>query len=63
MENKNKIKRISKSQSKHNEFEEYEKCLYGKKIPRESNNYILRSINHEMQLREITKKPKAIFFR
>ena len=49
-ENKNKIKGISKSQSKHIEFEEYKKCLDGEEYQRECKNYILRSINHEMHL-------------
>ena len=47
-ENKNKIKGVSKSQSKHNKFEEYRKRLDGKEYQRECKNYILRSINHGM---------------
>ena len=52
IESKNKIKGISKFQSKHVEFEEYKNCLDGKEYQRECNNYILRSIDHEMHLRE-----------
>ena len=52
---KNKIKGVSKSQSKHIKFEEYKKCLDGKEYQRECDNYILRSINHEMYLQEIKK--------
>ena len=37
-ENKNKIKGISKSQSKHNKFEEYYNCLFGKEYQKECNN-------------------------
>ena len=51
----NKLKGISKSQSKHNKFEEFYKCLFGGEYHNECNNYILRSINHEMYLQE-TKK-------
>ena len=55
-ENKNKIKGISKSQSKHIEFEEYYNCLFGGEYQKECNNFIIRSINHEMVLQEIKKR-------
>ena len=61
IENKNKMKRFSKSQSKHIKFEEYRKCLDGEEYQRECNNYILRSINHEMHLQEIKKSTLSIF--
>ena len=60
-ENKNKIKGISKSQSKHIKFEEYYICLFGRKYQKECNNYIIRSINHEMVLQEIKKSTLSIF--
>ena len=60
-ENKNKIKRISKSQSKHIKFEEYYNCLFGKEYQKECNNYIIRSINHEMVLQEVKKSTLSIF--
>ena len=60
-ENKNKIKGISKSQSKHNKFEEYKKCLDGEEYRKECNNYILRSINHDMHLQEMKKLTLSIF--
>ena len=60
-ENKNKIKGISKSQSKHIKFEEYYNCLFGKENQRECNNYIIRSINHEMVLQEMRKSTLSIF--
>ena len=60
-ENKNKIKGISKSQSKHIKFEEYYNCLFGKEYQRECNNYIIRSINHEMLLQEVKKSTLSIF--
>ena len=37
---KNKLKDISKSQSKNIKFEEYYNCLFGGKFQKESNNYI-----------------------
>ena len=60
-EDKNKIKRISKSQSKHIKFEEYYNCLFGKEYQKECNNYIIRSINHKMILQEIKKSTLSIF--
>ena len=58
---KNKLKGISKSQSKHFKFEEYKKCLDGEEHQRECNNYIIRSINHEMHLQEVKKSILPIF--
>ena len=52
---KNKLKGISKSQSKHIKFEEYYNCLFGGKYKKECNNYILRSNSHEMHLEGIKK--------
>ena len=60
-ENKNKIKGFSKSQSKHIKFEEYYNCLFGGEYQRECNNYIIRSINHEMVLQEVKKSTLSIF--
>ena len=60
-ENKNKMKDISKSQSKHIKFEKYKKCLDGDEYQKECNNSILRSVNHEMHLQEIKKI--EIYFR
>ena len=61
IEDKNKIKGISKSQSKHIKFEEYYNCLFGKEYQKEYNNYIIRSINHEMILQEIKKSTLSLF--
>ena len=58
---KNKMKCISKSQSKNFKVEEYKKCLYGEKYQRECNNYIIRSINHEMVLQEVKKSTLSFF--
>ena len=60
-ESKNKIKGVSKSQSKHIKFEEYYNCLFGKEYQRECNNYIIRSINHEMILQEVKKSTLSLF--
>ena len=42
-----KLKGISKSQSKHNKFEEYYNCLFGGEYQKECDNYYIRSINHK----------------
>ena len=55
-DSKNKLKGISRGQSKNNKFEEKE-CLINEKYQRECDNCILRSVNHEMYLRKIKKKP------
>ena len=60
-DSKNKLKGISKSQSKHIKFEEYKNCLDGKEYQRECNDYIKRSINHEMHLQEVKKSTLSLF--
>ena len=60
-ENKNKIKGISKSQSKHIKFEEYYNCLFGKEYQKECDNYIIRSLNHEMVLQKVRKSTLSVF--
>ena len=60
-DNRNKLKGISKSQPKHIKFEEYYNCLFGGEYQKECNNYILRSINHEMYLQEVKKSTTSIF--
>ena len=54
-DSKNKLKGISKSQSKFIKFEEYYNCLFDGEYQRECNNCIIRSINHEMVLQEVKK--------
>ena len=61
-DSKNQLKGRSKSQSKYIIFEGYKKCLDGKEYQRECNNYIIRSINHEMHLQEV-KKINVIYIR
>ena len=60
-DSKNKLKGISKSQSKNIKFEEYKKCLDDKEYQQECDNYILRSINHEMILQKVKKSTLSIF--
>ena len=55
-DSKKKLKGISKSQSKNIKFEEYYNCLFGEKHQQECDNYIIRSINHEIYLQRV-KKP------
>ena len=56
-----KMKSVSKSQSKHINFEEYKTCLHIYKHQSECMNYILRSVNHEMHLQEIKKSTLSFF--
>ena len=60
-DSKNQVKVISKSQSKQIKFEEYKICLDGEDYQRECNNYIIRTINHEMHLQELKKSTLSIF--
>ena len=60
-DSKNKLKGISKSQSKNIKFEEFKKCLDGDEYQQECDNYITRSINHEMVLQKV-KKSTIYFF-
>ena len=55
------MKGISKSQSKHIKFEEYKKFLDGEDYQRECNNYVLRSINHEMHLQKVKNNIHYLF--
>ena len=60
-ESKNKIKGVSKSQSKHNKFREYYNCLFGGEYQKDCDNYIIRSINHEMYLQRVKKSTLSLF--
>ena len=60
-ENKNIIKGVSKSQSKHIKFEEYYNCLFDGEYQRECDNYIIRSLNHEMYLQKVKKSTLSLF--
>ena len=58
---KNKLKGISKFYSRNIKFEEYYNCLFGREYQYECDNYILRSINHEMVLQKVKKSTLSIF--
>ena len=60
-DSKNKVKEISKSQSKHVKFEEYKKCLDGEEYQKVGKNYILRSINHEWHLQKVKKNQHYLY--
>ena len=57
IESENKLKGLSKSQSKNIKFEEFKKILNGEEYQEECDNYNLRSLNHEMYL----QKKKSFF--
>ena len=59
-DSKNKLKGISKSYPRNIKFDEYKKCLDSEEYQHEGDNYILRSINHEMYLQRV-KSPHYIF--
>ena len=58
---KNKLEGVSEPQSKQIKSEEYKKCLDGEEYQRDCSYYILRSINHEMYLREVKKSTLSTF--
>ena len=60
-ESKNQIKGISKSQSKHIKFEEFYNCLFGGEHQKECDNYIIRSLKHEMCLPKVRKSTLSLF--
>ena len=55
IEDKNKLRGISKSQSKKIKFEESKICLDGEELENECINYILKSSNHDMNMQGIKK--------
>ena len=60
-DSKNKLKVVSTSQSKNIRFEEYKVCLDGEENENVCSNHILKSINHEKCMQEITKSFLSIF--
>ena len=60
-DSKYKLKGISKSQSKDIKFEEIKKCLDGEEYQQECDNYIIRSIIHEMVLQKVKKSTLSNF--
>ena len=61
IDSKNKLKGISESQSKHNNLEEYNNCLFGGEYQKVCDNYIIRSINHELYLQQLKKSTLSLF--
>ena len=56
--NTNNLNGLSKYQSKNIKFEEYCKCLFGgehQKPKNKCDNYLIRSLNHEMYLQKVKK--------
>ena len=60
-DSKKKLNGISKSQSKNIKFEEYKKCLDGEDYQQDCDNYVIRSINHEMVLQKVKESTLSIF--
>ena len=58
---KNKIKSISKSQSKHIKYEDYKICLDGEENENVCSKYILKSIILEIYMQVIKKSTLSIF--
>ena len=52
MKKKEKLKGIFESQSKHIGFKKSKKCLNAEEYQRESEYYILRSVNRNMYLQK-----------
>ena len=52
----NKLKGITKPETKNINFEEYYNCLFGKEYQKSCDNYLIRSINHEIYLQKVNKK-------
>ena len=61
VEDKNKLKSISKSQSNNIKFEEIKFCLDREELENECTNYILKSINHVMYMQGIKKTTLGFF--
>ena len=60
-EDKNKLKGVSKSQSRNIKFEEYKICLDGDEFGNECINCISKSINHDMYMQGIKKTTLSVF--
>ena len=60
-DSKNKLKGISKSQSKNFKFDDYKKCLDGSIFQKDCANFLIRSLNHEMYLQRVLKSTLSPF--
>ena len=61
IENKNKLKGITKTQTKNIKFNEYYKCLFGDDYQKECENFVIRALNHEMFMQKVTKNSLSSF--
>ena len=57
----NKLKGIKKSRSKDFIFDQYRNCLYDYEYTKEVSQNIIRSINHDNYMQEVTKKSLSSF--
>ena len=60
-ENKNKLKGITKTQTKNIKFEEYYNCLFGNDYQKECDNFVIRALNHEIYMQKVTKNSLSAF--
>ena len=60
-DSKNKLKGISQSYLKNNNFDEYKNSLDGEEYQQECDNYIIRSLNHEMYHQLVQKSTLSLF--
>ena len=60
-ESKNKLEGVSESQSKHMKIEEYKKRLDNEDYQKDCDNYIFRSLNHEMYPQQFKKSTLSLF--
>ena len=58
---KNKLKSVSKSQSKHVKYKEYKNCLDCKEYQHDCDIYLIRSLSHEMLLQRVKKSALSLF--
>ena len=61
VDNKNKLKGIYKSQSKNNKFDEFYNGVFGGEDQGECDNYIIKSIHHDLYLQKISKNTPSAF--
>ena len=60
-DSKNRIKGVSKSQSKNIKFEEYYNCFFGGEYQKECDNYIIKSFILDVYLQKVRKTALAAF--
>ena len=58
---KNRLKGVSKSQSKHIKFEECYNCLFGGEYQKDCDKYKVRSIDHGKYLQRVKKTTLSLF--